>query len=215
MAEKALLPLFPLDLVLVPGETVPLHIFEPRYRAMITQAYAESSEFGVVRQSGENLESVGCAAKVREITERLDDGRFNVRAMGTRRFEIRSLDPSRDCLHGAVEFFADQNPAQPDASKVKALLVVATKVRRIVGATAENWDPNHPWLSFRIAGDLPLAADTKQRLLETRSEVERVELLTLYLRAVAAKRDRKKERMQLVRGNGRLRAWSGPSGEQH
>ncbi len=189
----------------MPGEILPLHIFEPRYRSMISRAFADRSEFGVVRQSEEGLDNIGCAAKVREIKERFEDGRFNVEAIGTRRFEIRSLDSSEECLQAGVEFFGDTNPAQANASKVQALLDVATRVQRIVGAAAENWDPNHPWLSFRIAGDLPLAADTKQTLLETRNEVERVQELTQYLHAVIAKHGRREERQRLVRGNGKLR----------
>ena len=172
---------------------------------MISLAYAEGSEFGIVRQSEETLERVGCAVKVREVKERFPDGRFIIDAMGTRRFEIRSVDSSEECLQAGVEFFGDDNPAQPDASKVSALLDVAEKVRRLVSATAQNWDPNHPWLSFRVAGDLPLSAATKQELLQTRSEVERVESLTQYLRAVVEKRDRREERQRLVQSNGKLR----------
>ena len=205
MAEKALLPLFPLDVVLLPGEKLPLHIFEPRYRSMISKANADGSEFGILRQRDKKLERQGCAAKVREITERFDDGRFNIQAIGTRRFVVRTLDSSEECLQGAIEFFDDDTPAQADASKVRAMLDVATKVRRLTGSATSRWDPNHPWLSFRIAGDLPIAPDMKQKLLELRSEIERVNLLTGYLRAVIGKRERREKREQIVRGNGRLR----------
>ncbi len=205
MAEKALLPLFPLDLVLVPGEVLPLHIFEPRYRVMVSNALADRTEFGVVRQSGDSLEQVGCAATVREVTQRFDDGRFNIRAAGSRRFLIRMLDSSEECIQGAVEYFADDSPAQVSSSAVGALIDVATRVRRLTDSPQEDWNPNHPWLSFRIAAGLPLELDTKQRLLSSRSEVQRVELLTGYLQGVVAKRARREERERLARGNGRLR----------
>ncbi len=205
MAEKALLPLFPLDLVLVPGEVLPLHIFEPRYRTMISRAYADRSEFGILRQREDKLESVGCAAKVQDVTDRLEDGRFNIHAVGSRRFVVRSYDSSEECLQAVIEFFGDDTPAQADASKVQAMLGAAVKVKRLTGASSARWDPNHPWLSFRIAADLPLAAGPKQKLLETRTEIERVELLTGYLQGVIAKSERRKKREQLVRGNGRLR----------
>ncbi len=205
MAEKTLLPLFPLDLVLVPWEVVPLHVFEPRYRSMISRAFEDQSEFGVVRQTDDGLESVGCAAKVREIKERREDGRFNADAMGTRRFEIRSLDSSEECVQAGVEFFGDDDPAQASAFTVQRLLDAATKVLDNVNATAENWNPNHPWLSFRIAGDLPLSASAKQALLETRSEVKRTQMLTQYLHAVIANRGRREEWQRLGRSNGKLR----------
>lgn len=205
MAEKALLPLFPLDVVLLPGEKLPLHIFEPRYRTMISKAHADGSEFGVLRQSDDKLERVGCAAKVREITDRFEDGRFNVQAMGTRRFVVRTLDSSEECLHGAIEYFEDDTPAQANASKVQTMLDVAARVRQLTGSAKSRWDPNHPWLSFRIAGDLPVTPDMKQKLLELRSEIDRVKLLTGYLRAVIGKRERRERRERIVRGNGRLR----------
>lgn len=205
MARKALLPLFPLDLVLLPGEVVPLHIFEPRYRKMISSAHDNHEEFGIVRRVDKNLERVGCAAKVQEVTERLEDGRFNIRAIGTRRFVLHSLDSSGECLHGVVDFYGDDSPAQANAAKVQALLEAARRVHRLVGKGATAWEPNHPWLSFRIGSDLPLAKNTKQRLLATRSEVDRVELLTRYLRGVIAKRDQRKERERIVQGNGKLR----------
>ena len=205
MPDEVFLPLFPLDLVLLPGEVLPLHIFEPRYREMIAEADAASSEFGVVRQKGSSLQRVGCSAKVREVTERFDDGRFNIKAVGIRRFVLRSIDTSRDCVHGAVEYFGDDSPAQANADKVRTLLDAASEVRKILGEDPKDWEPNHPWLSIRIASDLPVAKDTKQSLLETRNEVDRVELLTNYLRGVAAKRRRRHERDDLVRSNGRLR----------
>ena len=205
MAQRANLPLFPLDLVLMPGEVLSLHIFEPRYRVMISEAHATRSEFGIVRQAGDSLVRVGCAAKVREVTKRFEDGRFNIDAIGTRRFVALSFDSSEECLHGAVEFFGDDSPVQADAAKVQAMLDAALRVRRLVGQGPAKWEPNHPWLSFRIASDLPVAKETKQALIETRTELDRVALLTGYLRGVIAKRQQRQERERLVRGNGRLR----------
>ena len=204
MAGKALLPLFPLDLVLMPGEVLPLHIFEPRYRKMIAAARESGSEFGILRQTDQDLERVGCAAKVREVTQRFDDGRFNIRAVGTRRFAVRSFDASEECLHAVVEFFGDDAHAQADAAKVAALITVAETVQRLIGRGRASWDPNHPWLSFRISGDLPAASGIKQKLLELTSEVDRVDFLTGYLQGVVAKRDMRKRRERLIRGNGRL-----------
>lgn len=201
MPVQKLLSLFPLDLVLVPGELLPLHIFEPRYRALLSRAEATGTEFGIVRQRQSTLERTGCAAKVRQVTRRFEDGRFNVVASGTRRFLARSFDRSEECVRAVVEFFEDDKPAQPDAGKVRALVQAAEQVRRLTGKSGANWDPNHPWLSFRIAGDLPVDPDLKQALLEMRGEVERVERLTGYLLGVLRKRARKR----LVQTNGNLR----------
>lgn len=205
MAQKALLPLFPLDLVLLPGETLPLHIFEMRYRKMVRECHADGSEFGIVRSTGNKVERVGCTAKVREITKRFDDGRFNVRVVGSRRFIVHTIDSSEDCLHAAIEYFADEDPKQASASEVADLLDLAGEVRRLAGTQSSRWEPNHPWLSFKIAAGLPVSKDLKQELLTTVSEVDRVELVTGYLQQVIRKRGRRERQDRLARGNGRLR----------
>lgn len=197
--------MFPLDLVLMPTEILRLHIFELRYRKMIAAAHKNGSEFGIVRQVEEDLKRVGCAAKVREVTARFEDGHFNIRAMGTRRFAVRSFDSSDECLHALVEFFGDDGHAQANAATVAALITAAEQVQRLVGRGPATWDPNHPWLSFRISGDLPIDPVIKQKLLEMRNEVNRVRFLTGYLHGVMAKRDVRKQRERLARGNGQLR----------
>ena len=200
------LPLFPLDLVLLPGELLPLHIFEPRYRSMVSRSHEYGREFGVVRQSQERLEQAGCTAKVQEVTRRFDDGRFNVMVIGVRRFRVQSFDTSEECLHAVAEFFEDRTPAQADAAKVGVMLDAAERVSRFSGGRKGSWEPNHPWLSLRIAADLPVEPGIKQTLLETRSEVERVERLTGYLQGVLRKRDQKRGRERVAQGNGRLRS---------
>ena len=125
--------------------------------------------------------------------------------MGTRRFVALSFDSSEECVHAAVEFFGDDSPVQADAAKVQALLDAALRVRKLVGRGPAQWEPNHPWLSFRIAADLPVAKDTKQALIETRNELDRVALLTGYLRGVIAKRQQRQEHERLAGGNGWLR----------
>ena len=205
MAQASLLPLFPLDLVLLPGEVLPLHIFEMRYRRMISKCHSDGSEFGIVLKSGDELERIGCAARVREITERFDDGRFNVQVIGSRRFFVRAFDKSEEYLQGAVDYFSDETPEQASASEVEAMLALADEVIRLTGSKSTTWDPNHPWLSFKVAAGLPVSKDLKQQLLRTISEVDRVELVTIFLQAMITMRQRRQRREQLASGNGRMR----------
>src|SRR3954447_2921345 len=81
-------PLFPLGLVALPQETVPLHIFEERYKTMIGECLDAESEFGIVWASDEGLRPTGCACEVTEVLERLEDGRLNILTRGTRPFRI-------------------------------------------------------------------------------------------------------------------------------
>src|ERR1039458_76966 len=106
-------PLFPLGIVALPTESVPLHIFEDRYRRMIDECLQAEREFGIVWLSEEELKPVGCACEIDKVLERMHDGRLNILALGTRPFR---LVERQDDLHhpaGVVEFLAD-DPEQPD-----------------------------------------------------------------------------------------------------
>ncbi len=107
------LPLFPLDVVLFPGEDLPLHIFEPRYRLMMNECIEQKTPFGIVlvRPNSEHLKeepySVGTMAKI-DILDRLEDGRMNLIARGLQRFRILELHRQKPYLSGLVEVFEDQ-----------------------------------------------------------------------------------------------------------
>ncbi len=210
MLEKALLPLFPLEIVLLPNERLQLRIFEPRYRTMIGSAVEQGTEFGVVRGgSGGDPAAAGCAARVAKVTRRYDDGRFDIEARGTRRFRILSLDRSEETLQGIVEYFEDDSPAQASLSRVEALIALAGEyAKRTQSRLPGPFEPNHPLLSLQIAGRLPVALNTKQKLLESTGEIERVELLTRYFRAALEEIERRGRMRRLAGANGH----AGPRG---
>src|SRR6201747_1939274 len=116
MAEQASsgFPLFPLGLVAVPGESVPLHVFEDRYRRMIehclsAEAGSPEREFGIVWLSDEELKDVGCACEVERVLERMDDGRLNILARGTRPFRLLERQDDLPYPAGVVEFLDDDD----------------------------------------------------------------------------------------------------------
>jgi Lon protease-like protein len=106
------LPLFPLDVVLFPGENLPLHIFEPRYRLMINECYQEEKPFGIVlmRPESEHLQeepyAVGTMAEIVAL-DHLEDGRMNLIARGMQRFRILSQHRQKPYLSGLVEVYED------------------------------------------------------------------------------------------------------------
>src|SRR5271167_2830413 len=113
-----LLPLFPLGAVLYPGMLLPLHIFEERYRQLVRDLLErpEPRRFGVIairkgRETGidgvHSLYEIGCTATLRRVDE-LDDGRFELVTVGTRRFRLHGLDETRPYLQGEVEMLADE-----------------------------------------------------------------------------------------------------------
>ena len=110
-------PLFPLGLVVLPSELVPLHIFEERYKAMIGRCLDEGSEFGVVWMAEDGLRPIGCACEIAEVVERMEDGRINLIARGTRRFRIEARQEELPYPAGTVEFLADRTEeTDPDAA---------------------------------------------------------------------------------------------------
>ena len=102
-------PLFPLGLVALPSELVPLHIFEERYKTMIARCLEEESEFGIVWLADDGLRPIGCACEIAEVLERMPDGRLNLVARGTRPFRIEARQDELAYPAGIVEFLADRD----------------------------------------------------------------------------------------------------------
>src|ERR671933_962212 len=112
-------PLFPLGIVALPHELVPLHIFEERYRTMIGECLEHGSEFGIVCAADDGLRPVGCAVEIAEVLERMEDGRMNILTRGTRPFRIVDEHGERPYPSGTVEFLADKDEP-PDQGTVEA-----------------------------------------------------------------------------------------------
>src|SRR4051794_8887463 len=115
-------PLFPLGLVALPTEYVPLHIFEERYKEMIRDCMDRDAEFGIVWLADEELKAVGCAVEVTRVLERFDDGRLNILCRGTRPFRLLEREDGLPYPAGAVEFLEDKSetPDAPTAERAHA-----------------------------------------------------------------------------------------------
>jgi Lon protease-like protein len=197
-------PLFPLGIVALPTESVPLHIFEDRYRRMIDECLQAEREFGIVWLSEEELKPVGCACEIDKVLERMHDGRLNILALGTRPFR---LVERQDDLHhpaGVVEFLAD-DPELPDPEAAQTTHeLYAELVEQATDQQMEE-DELEAMDAYRMAATVEFGPDAKQELLELRSENARLRLLALLFRA-AIKRLELVERAQArARSNGKVR----------
>src|ERR1017187_612636 len=202
-------PLFPLGIVALPTESVPLHIFEDRYRRMIDRcmkAGPESSEreFGIVWLSDEELKPVGCACEIEKVLERMDDGRLNILALGTRPFRLVERQEDLPYPAGVVEFLTEEveeiDPqAARSARELYGELVEQATDQRLEEDELSNMN------AYAMAATVEFDSDAKQELLELRSENARLRLLTLLLRA-AIKRIELVDRAQArARSNGKVR----------
>ena len=197
-------PLFPLGIVALPGELIPLHIFEERYKTMIQECMDSEGEFGIVWLSDDGLREVGCACAIDRVLERMEDGRMHLLVRGTRPFRVLERQGHLPYPAGVIEFVEDRDDASdPDLAKV-AHEAYAELVKR-----ATDRDPDVEELSgmsaYEMAATVDFGLDAKQGLLDMRSENARLRLVTRLSRA-AIKRlelvDRVQER---ARSNGKVR----------
>ena len=179
----SLLPLFPLDVVLLPGVPLPLHIFEPKYREMIGECLQDKSQFGVVRAQEEGVAPIGCTAEIVAVTKNYDDGRMDIVTQGRERFELVELNHDRSFLRGEVVYLADE-PGKPEANELAKAVQLHQEILALAGAQQDLADDSDFPLSYQMAGSLPLDLDFKQTLLSMRSEGERIQAISKYFETV-------------------------------
>lgn len=111
-ASPTQLPLFPLQLVLLPDELLPLHIFEQRYRRLVARCVETGEPFGIVLRLGDGVAAVGCSARVVAVLEEFPDGRSNIVVRGEEPFRIVAIDVPEDAdrepLTASVEYLVDE-----------------------------------------------------------------------------------------------------------
>jgi len=198
-----LLPLFPLDLVLLPGTALPLHIFEPRYKEMIGECLATQACFGVVRALEQGIAEIGCTAEIAAVTKKYPDGRLDLVAQGRQRFEVVELNEERSFLRAEVLLIPDAPGASAPEDTARAI-ELHRQILSLAGAVQDLSEADQSALSFYLAGSLPLDLDFKQKLLSTFSEGERVRALAAYLGGILPALRRATHAREKAGGNGRV-----------
>jgi Lon protease-like protein len=178
------IPLFPLDVVLFPGASLPLHIFEERYKEMIGMCLADKSSFGVVRAEQDGLEVIGCTARILRVMQEYEDGRLDILCQGDSRFEIESLEQSRAFLEAEVDFFEDEGAVASRKQREQcAALHFETLELAGIEVLTMHLSLDGP-VSFALASALPADLGFKQQLLAIRSDAERTRRLRDFYEAV-------------------------------
>ena len=177
------LPLFPLNVVLLPGADMPLHIFEPRYRQMVRDCLEAKSPFGMLLALPNGMAGTGCTAEILEVTSRYDDGRCDILTVGREPFRIVELFPEEPLMRGDVDFLEDRPvPVNPRMSRELIELYETCHTLIFDDYPRDPAESAEDKISYRIASRLPMDLLWKQRVLELRSEAERQERLVAYLR---------------------------------
>ena len=195
--------LFPLELVLLPTERVPLHIFEPRYKELIGECLRSGAEFGLVLEDEHGRREIGTRAAVVEVLQVFDDGRMNVVVEGHERFRVSGLTSGRSFLTGDVEPLDDEEDEAPAADADRALALFRQLVEA-AGTEVDEPEGSSGSLAFEIAARIDFGVEPKQELLELRSEAERLRQLCTLLEAAVEAVAREREVRERAAANGKV-----------
>jgi len=197
-------PLFPLGIVALPGEMIPLHIFEERYKTMINTCMEGEREFGIVWLSDDGLREVGCACEIDQVLEQMEDGRINLLVRGTRPFRVLERQGHLPYPAGVIEFVEDREDALDPALSKAAHEAYAELVRR---ATDRDPDPEElaEMSAYAMAATVDFGLDAKQGLLDMRSENARLRLVTRLFRAAIKRLDLVDRVQERAQSNGKVR----------
>jgi Lon protease-like protein len=212
--DDLLLPLFPLEAVLLPEGPLALHIFEDRYKLMVRECLKAKStgtgqqEFGVILAKEQEMQTAGCTARIINLTRKYSDGRMDIFTVGNRRFEILYTNEEKAYLRGGVEFFDDDPDADvPDEEEAqRAIELFRQAVERIHKSSDVPIHLPRPYrhLSFRIAAPLPLELDFKQQILSLRNEPERLRRVIRVIDQLIAHFDLVQKARSKAGGNGNI-----------
>jgi len=210
--DEFLLPLFLLEMVLVPDEVVPLHIFEDRYKEMIGECLEKrdlapsEAEFGVVYLRGKHAQRIGCTASVKQVIRRYEDGRMDILVVGRRRFEVLFTNDERSYLRAAVAFFDDEDSAAAETPDVEhARTLFRSVLQRLeINADPAELEREFRRLSFEIAASLPIGLEFKQQVLVMRDERERLRRLAGVMEKLIPTLERRERARMKASGNGHM-----------
>jgi ATP-dependent Lon protease len=181
--NPARIPLFPLDLVLFPGQAMPLHIFEPRYREMTRHCIQKQTPFGILRVSGVNLAQTGCSAMIVKVLKEYEDGRSDILTAGQTAFRLIRLHEEKIYMEADI-IFLEEDFTGVDSSVSGQLEELCNQCHRLLyGDDAPRFETDGGIsLAYHVATELPLDTTMRQNLLEIRSESERQARLVAHLR---------------------------------
>jgi Lon protease-like protein len=198
-------PLFPLEIVVLPGEIVPLHVFEERYKTMVGECLDEEREFGIVWVSDDGLKEVGCTVAITELLERTDDGRMNILTRGAAPFRLVRRIDDMPYPAGDIELLEDTDDESDEEAGSEARERYAELVERVTDSRPEAGELAE-MSAYAMAATVEFPLPAKQKLLELRSEDERLRAVGELLGAAMKRLDFVELASERARTNGKVRS---------
>jgi Lon protease-like protein len=199
------LGLFPLPLVLLPTEQVPLHIFEERYKELIGECLAEDQEFGLVFADEERVHEIGTRAAVVDVLPpEFEDGRMNILVEGRERFRLLRLTEGRSFQTAETAPLEDaEDDAEPET--IERARELFARLSELTQSNVEVPDADTPQLSYALAGRLSeLANELRLELLEESSERARLERVCDVLEEIGVAVERQRRAAERAATNGKV-----------
>jgi Lon protease-like protein len=197
-------PLFPLGIVTLPTEYVPLHIFEERYKTMVERCLDQDSEFGILWMSDEELKQTGCAVRIDRVLERMDDGRLNILCQGTRPFRLVERQDDLPYPAGTVEFLEDRDEPVDEELAARTRESYAALVEQATDRVLEPGEVES-MTAYEMAATVDFGLDAKQGLLDLRAENARLRLVDRLFRAATKRLDYVERAQARAKSNGKVR----------
>ena len=198
------LGLFPLGLVLLPGERAPLHIFEQRYRQLVADCVLGEEPFVVAMADDEGVTRIGCTARVERLLHRFEDGRMNIQVLGLEAVEVIEETSGRLYFSALVRGLVDDTEPPAAELDTEVLERFRALAEQVVGAPTEPTAPPGTPTSYGVAGAVELPDEAKQELLEMRSEADRLDRVNDLLADARIAIDRQKIAAERARQNGKV-----------
>ena len=195
--------LFPLGIVLLPTEQLPLHIFEERYKELVDECLEHDGEFGLVYADDDGLRDLGTRARVVEVLTRFEDGRLNILVEGGDRFRLVELTDGRSFSTGLVTPIEDVDDSAEPAAVDEALRLFGV-LREVTESGVDAPERGLSQLSFALAGKVELPADDKLGLLAETSERLRMELVQELLANAVLTAQRVRRAAERASTNGKV-----------
>ena len=192
------IPLFPINVSILPDELMPLHIFEDRYKQMVSKSLENNNEFGIIYKEDQNMKNIGCSVSIKKVYQKYDDGKYDILIQGEKRFEIKSLFKENELLIGEVEFL-NEFYEKSDKNKFNKVLDKYLKLLLTFKIDHDIQSEMNKKNSFDFTKNILIPNNIKQDFLELEDESDRILFIDNFLDTISQKAKNKKNK--IFKGN--------------